>query len=102
MKEFKFYLPVRGNDNIPFSKEDFFSFENDLLKSFGGFTSLGTCQGQWKNEQGKLFTDTNKIYCVSGKIENLYILLKKWNSVFRQESFYIVETGETNFFNPNN
>ena len=36
-----------------------------LAETFGGFTRLGTGEGGWKNEQGRLETEANTTYLVT-------------------------------------
>jgi len=101
MKEFKFYIPIKGNDGNAFSEKNFQDFESDLLQAFSGFSFSGEITGKWQSG-GIVYSDISRVYFIAcPDISAIYSILEKWNSVFRQLSYFVsLVSSEISFYEP--
>jgi len=102
MKEYKFYLPLKLNNGKTVNKSAWLLVEKQLIESFGGFTCAGIVQGQWQSESGKIYKDHNKSFLIASKgKQKIVSFLKKVNSIFLQESYYLAQVSNSvDFINP--
>ncbi len=102
MIEFRIQIPAADNDGQPFSPEHHRSFEDEVLRRFGGFHLLpGTVSGQWLSE-GKTYGDSLRLYVIAtesildgGRIRALLA----WARLhYRQEALYLSVLGIAEVF----
>lgn len=65
MFEIQVFVPTVGNDGRAFGSAEFTAFEAELIARFGGFSLLpGSVSGGWRGEDGRVYTDTLRVYVV--------------------------------------
>ncbi len=66
------YIPVAGNDGVPFSADDWAELNVGLAKVAGGSTRLGPHLGSWVSPDGE--TVTEPVFTFEAGIETWFAL----------------------------
>ena len=96
MIETMFLVPVRDNDGVPFSLDDWAELELRLIQ-FNGFTVSTGVSGVWRSQSGEVHRDESKRYEVSlesWRAFPAWLEVVEWVRIkFRQEALYIRVAG---------
>lgn len=92
-----FLVPLKDNDGVPFSGDDWGMLEERLLTMFGGYTDGGVVRGAWTSQEGRVYRDESRCFLVA--LESwaqfpYWLDIVRWaREHFRQEAIYVEVAG---------
>lgn len=93
MFEVQILIPQWDNNGKAFPQARFDRFEEKAVDWLGGYSRQMGISGAWKNDEGRFFHDSSRVYIVGCKgladAHEAFVLAAYARGLFEQEAIYI-------------